>query len=1065
MLLMVSFLYLRNAANPLILSVAQCRVLLPIPTVLIFFKLVKRLSIWFLIFCSGLVFLASILYFSRYALLETLLIHQLQAKNVPLQSFTIDNISLNQVLIRDLSLGTHEELQIDQIDINWNLIDLLKGKLDTFSLKGVTIWLDFSGQQPVLGSLHPLLDSPSSDKNGHVTIQLPVIAKLQADIDFRSAQGNLRLNLSGKINQREALTQSAVIEFGLNGFSIKTNGQFNVTIDSTQTIQGLIAIADGSINRPDLEIAKISGETTFTLLAMQLRQFKAELNLDEILFPENQQSIVQAYKQASLDLQLIENHIQLTGTLLTTNNVPVLDIQITANKPQDSNDFDIAMNASGRLSYLPWNLGGREQPSSGTFSLGLQGSGQIPSNVSQSGDSSWLEKIQFEGNAQLDCQALSYETKLLNLSGSLGFKVTINKGMGQANLTPDSIIQLGSADPDWLTQSGLPPALSKDLAKGGTLRFNQTKQNQLSQVNWKLQSKQVDIRPQLFASLRFAKTRADFMGHGQVELKLNESKAAHGVIDSWNSNFNLSTQIDHMDLGSLTVHKMLMNIPMRTSAHGKNWSVALTEPGQIRFGLSDKTKQFSIKQPLHLVISQLDVDAKQRIDDFSIKHQISATLSPFSAWVMPQTEPIEIKIHPGRFALSGQLDKNQPYQAEGKWTGATALLPQSQIKLENIVASLSLGTKKRALAQLAIGKLYHLADTPFFAPHTLSATINDKTKGKQHIYTLDVSGGLPNLKYFHFKAEQNLDNGFGKLKFNLTPIHFIPGGTQLSDLLPGLGQITDMQGVVHAHTQADWSKKGVQKSGGAIVADNLSFTHPTFSIAGLKTRIDFDQLLPINTPPQQQIHIKTIDAGIPLSDLNIIYQIESNRNNQPRIKLEDTQLAILDGILTIEPVTIDPLSRDTKITLTLNNINLKRFFDFIQIEGLAGEGRLDGRIPILLTDSRITIDKSRLMAKSPGVLRFQSEKASQMLANAGTEMNLVLDVLEDFHYSELSLSIDKSAEHDLVATLSLLGQNPAVKEGQMIRLNINLASNLDKILKAISLGYNVSNEILKDLFR
>ncbi len=433
MLLMVSFLYLRNAVNLLILSVAQCRILLPIPTVLIFFKLVKRLSIWFLIFCSGLVFLASILYFSRYALLETLLIHQLQAKNVPLQSFTIRNISLNQVLIQDLSLGTHEELQIDQIDINWNLIDLLKGKLDVVSLKGITIWLDFSGQQPVLGSLHPLLDSPSSDKNGPVTIQLPVIAKLQADIDFRSAQGNLRLNLSGKINQREALTQSAVIEFGLNGFSIKTNGQFNVTIDSTQTIQGLIAIADGSINRPDLEIAKISGETTFALLAMQLRQFKAELNLDEILFPENQQSIVQAYKQASLDLQLIENHIQLTGTLLTTNNVPVLDIQITANKPQDSNDFDIAMNASGRLSYLPWNLGGREQPSSGTFSLGLQGSGQIPSNVSQSGDSSWLEKIRFEGNAQLDCQALSYETKL-NLSGSLGFKVAINKGMGQANL-------------------------------------------------------------------------------------------------------------------------------------------------------------------------------------------------------------------------------------------------------------------------------------------------------------------------------------------------------------------------------------------------------------------------------------------------------------------------------------------------------------------------------------------------------------------------------------------------------------------------------------------------------
>lgn len=1030
-----------------------------------FFKVVKRLSIWFLIFSGALAFLASTLYFSRYVLLESLLVHQLQTKNIPLQSFTIHNISLNHLSIRDLSLGTHEELRIDQIDINWNLIDLVKGKLDVVSLKGITIWLDFSGQQPVLGSLHPLFDSPNSDKNSPVTIQLPAIAKLQAGIDFRSAQGNLHLNLSGTINQREALTQSAVIEFGLSGFSIKTNGQFNVTIDSTQAIQGRVAISDGTINRPDLEIAKISGEAAFTLLAMQLRQLKAELKLNEILLSESQQSITHAYKQASLNLQLIENHIQLAGALLTANHAPALDIQITANKPQDSNNFDITMNTSGQLGYLPWSLDDREQPSSGTFSLALHGSGQIPSQGSQSNDSSWLEQIQFEGNAQFDCQALGYETKLSNLSSNLGLKIAIDKGMGQVNLTPDSIIQLGSADLAWLTQSGLPPALSKDLAKGGTLRFNQPEQNQLSQMNWKLQSNLMDFTIQLFASLRSAQTRADFMSSGRVELELNEVQAARRVIDSWNGDFNLSTQIDHMDLGALTIHKMLINMPLKASARGKNWSVTLTEPGQIRFGLSDNARQFTIKQPLHLVISQLDVDAKQRIDDFSIKHQIKATLSPFSAWVMPKIEPIEVKIHPGRFALSGRLDKGQPYHAEGKWTGATALILQPQIKLENIVASLSLGTQKRALAQLTIGKLYHLADTPFFAPHTFSATINDKTKGKQHIYALDVSGGLPNLKYFHLKAEQNLDNGLGNVKFNLTPIHFIPGGTQLSDLLPALGQITDMQGVVHAHAQADWSKKGVQKSGGAIVADNLSFTHPTFRIAGLKTRIDFDKLLPISTPPQQRIHIQTIDPGILLSDLNIIYQIESNRNNQPRIRLEDTQLAILDGILAIEPVTIDPLSEDARITLTLNNIDLKHFFDSIQIEGLEGEGRLDGRIPVHLNDHRITIDKSRLMAKSPGILRFQSEKASQMLANAGTEMNLVLDVLEDFHYSELSLSIDKSAEHDLTATLSLLGQNPGVKEGQMIRLNINLASNLDKILKAISLGYNVSNEILKDLFR
>ena len=1057
----------------------------------------NRLGVRFLFFCGILVFLASILYFSRYVLLETLLVHQLQTRNIPLQSFTISNISPSNLLIRDLSLGANEELRVDQIDIHWNLVDLIQGKFDVVSLNGITIWLDLSGEQPVLGSLHPLLNSPSSDKVSSRAFPLPTITNLQASINFRSAQGDLLLNLSGKMGQRGTLTQTTAIEFGINGFSMETSGQLNLTIDSTQAIQGHVAILNGAINRPDLKIAQMSGEAAFTLSAMQPRQLDAKFNLNEILLPSRQESTQQAYKQASLHLQLIENHIELAGKLLATDDIEALNIQVKANKQDNPIDFDMAMNASGLASYLPWNLINMAQPSSGKFSLKLHGAGHIPSEASQSSNSSWLEQIQFNGDAQLDLNAFSYEKKLSNLDTKLDFKIAIDNGIGQVNLTPDSIIRLGNVDWAWLTQSGLPLALSKDIAKGGTLRFSQARQNQLSQINWKLQSNHIDIATQFFASLRFAQTRADFMSSGQLELKVNQSQAvqptfalkdltlkifdvnaptlkieqlllsgaAHGAVDSWNGNFTVSTKIDHIDLGTLTAHKMLITIPMKASALGDSWNIALAQPGQIQLNLSDNTKQFSIKHPLRLAIPQLAFDGKKSNDDFSIKHQVDATLSPFSVWLTSQSAPIEVTIHPGKFALSGQLNKDQPYQAEGEWSGATALLPQSQIKLENIAAAISLGTKKRPLAQLTIGKLHHLATVPFFAPHSFSATINDKTKGKQHIYTLDVVGGLPNLTYFQLNAEQNLINGLGKLKFNLTPINFMAGGTQPSDLLPALAQITDMQGMIRALAHVDWSRKGIQNSGGTVVIDNLSFSHPTLKIAGLNTRVDFNKLLPISTPPQQVIHIQTVDPGIPLTNLNIIYQIESDPNHRPRIKLEDTQLVILGGVLAVEPVTIDPLSGDANITLTLNDIDLKRFFDSIEIDGLEGEGHLDGRIPIRLHDHQITIDNSRLMAKSPGILRFQSEKASQMLANTGAEMNLVLDALQDFHYSELSLTIDKSAVHDLTATLLLLGQNPAVKEGQMIRLNINLESNLDKILKAISLGYSVSNEILKDLFR
>jgi hypothetical protein len=149
----------------------------------------------------------------------------------------------------------------------------------------------------------------------------------------------------------------------------------------------------------------------------------------------------------------------------------------------------------------------------------------------------------------------------------------------------------------------------------------------------------------------------------------------------------------------------------------------------------------------------------------------------------------------------------------------------------------------------------------------------------------------------------------------------------------------------------------------------------------------------------------------------------------------------------------------------VDDIDLEVLFDQIQVEGLTGNGRVSGSIPITFEGSQITIRNSHLVAEAPGVLHFQSDKASQLLAGAGKEMDWLLQALQDFHYSELSLELDKSAAHDLVATLSLLGNNPNVKEGQMFRLNLNLESNIGEILQAIGQGYRLSSEVLRDLFR
>ena len=110
----------------------------------------------------------------------------------------------------------------------------------------------------------------------------------------------------------------------------------------------------------------------------------------------------------------------------------------------------------------------------------------------------------------------------------------------------------------------------------------------------------------------------------------------------------------------------------------------------------------------------------------------------------------------------------------------------------------------------------------------------------------------------------------------------------------------------------------------------------------------------------------------------------------------------------------------------------------------------------------MVIVNGQLSAKKPGTLRFQSQKVTELLANKGIEVDLLLQAIEDFRYKELTLNLDKSEMHDLHAKLSVLGNNPNVKDGHDFRLNIQLESKIDKLLKAIQQGLLFSNKVLRD---
>lgn len=76
-------------------------------------------------------------------------------------------------------------------------------------------------------------------------------------------------------------------------------------------------------------------------------------------------------------------------------------------------------------------------------------------------------------------------------------------------------------------------------------------------------------------------------------------------------------------------------------------------------------------------------------------------------------------------------------------------------------------------------------------------------------------------------------------------------------------------------------------------------------------------------------------------------------------------------------------------------------------------------------------------------------------------MRIVADALDDFHFNLLSSGVSYDQSGKLLLNLHLEGQNPDVKKGRPINLNINLEEDIPALLASIQLSGQVSEIIQK----
>ena len=280
---------------------------------------------------------------------------------------------------------------------------------------------------------------------------------------------------------------------------------------------------------------------------------------------------------------------------------------------------------------------------------------------------------------------------------------------------------------------------------------------------------------------------------------------------------------------------------------------------------------------------------------------------------------------------------------------------------------------------------------------------------------LTLSGDIAQFNYKAFTENaaplgagagvHNIKSAAGDAAFQFNRLTFAPGGLQPDRLAPVLKGIIGLTyGAATGAAQFDWDTRGI-RSRAQLSFDDLTFGGPGLTVTktiGVNGDIAFSSLWPVATDGAQAVSVDGVDFGaLQLERGDIVFEMPGDDT----LLVERAIFPWFSGEIGVRNAKATFTGGNALAALQVRSVDLKQILDYVDVEGLSGEGVLNGELPLVVENSRASFVGGRLTAEGPGRLSYVGN-AGEAASQAGTDAQIAFDILRDLRYSSLGVTID-----------------------------------------------------------